>query len=101
VASRKYTPDKFHYRPRQLLTSWVAHFRPAGCPQIKWGRTLENALASIGISKEFKEWIAIAKDRPIEPMTITFCWWFLYNQKTNYKNHQQNDAGPITSKKLI
>ena len=29
-----------------------------------WGRTLENALASKGISKEFKEWIAIAKDRP-------------------------------------
>jgi len=29
-----------------------------------WGRTLENALASKGIYKEFKEWIAIAKDRP-------------------------------------
>ena len=29
-----------------------------------WGRTLEKALASKGISKEFKEWIAIAKDRP-------------------------------------
>jgi len=50
--------------PRQLLTSWVAHSRPVGCPQMTWGRTLENALASKGISKEFKEWIAIAKDRP-------------------------------------
>jgi len=29
-----------------------------------WGRALENTLASKGISKEFKEWIAIAKDRP-------------------------------------
>jgi len=29
-----------------------------------WGRTLENALASKGISEEFKEWIANAKDRP-------------------------------------
>jgi len=29
-----------------------------------WGRALENALASKGISKELKEWIAIAKDRP-------------------------------------
>jgi len=29
-----------------------------------WGRALENALASKGISKAFKEWIAIAKDRP-------------------------------------
>ena len=50
--------------PRQLLTSWVAHSRLVGCPQMTWGRTLENALASKGISKEFKEWIAIAKDRP-------------------------------------
>jgi len=29
-----------------------------------WGRTLENALTSKGISKEFEEWIGIAKDRP-------------------------------------
>ena len=50
--------------PRQLLTGWVAHSRPVGCPQMTWGRTLENALVSKGISKEFKEWIAIAKDRP-------------------------------------
>jgi len=50
--------------PRQLLTSWVAHSRPVGCPQMTWGRTLENSLASKDISKEFKEWIAIAKDRP-------------------------------------
>ena len=50
--------------PRQLLTSLVAHSRPVACLQMKWGRTLENALASKGISKEFKEWIAIAKDRP-------------------------------------
>ena len=43
---------------------WVAHSRPVGCPQMTWGRALGNALASKGISKEFKEWIAIAKDRP-------------------------------------
>jgi len=29
-----------------------------------WGRTLENELASKEISKEFKEWIAIAMDKP-------------------------------------
>jgi len=40
--------------PRQLLT---------GSAQMTWGRTLENALKSKGISKEFDEWIAIAKDR--------------------------------------
>ena len=28
-----------------------------------WGRALENALESKGISKDFDEWIAIAKDR--------------------------------------
>jgi len=33
--------------PRQLLTSWVAHSRPAGCPQMTWGRTLENASVPI------------------------------------------------------
>ena len=49
--------------PRQLLTSLVAHSRPVGCPQMTWGRTLENALKRKGISKEFCEWFAIAKDR--------------------------------------
>jgi hypothetical protein len=48
--------------PRQLLTGWVSHSQPIGCPQMTWGRTLENALKSRGISKEFDEWIAIAKD---------------------------------------
>jgi len=49
--------------PRQLLTGWASHSRPIGCPQMTWGRTLENALKSKGISKDFDEWIAIAKDR--------------------------------------
>jgi len=47
----------------QLLTGWVSHSRPTGCPQMTWGRTLENALKSKGISKDFDERIAIAKDR--------------------------------------
>jgi len=46
--------------PRQLLTGWVSHSRPIGCPQMTWGRALENALKSKDISKEFDEWIAIA-----------------------------------------
>jgi hypothetical protein len=46
-----------------LVTSWVSHSRPIGCPQMTCGRTLENALKSKGISKDFDEWIAIAKDR--------------------------------------
>ena len=52
------------WAPRQLLASLVAHSRPVGCPQMTWGsRTLENALKRKGISKEFDEWFAIAKDR--------------------------------------
>jgi len=41
--------------PRQSLTSWVAHSRPVGCPQMTRGRMLENALKRKGISKEFEE----------------------------------------------
>ena len=37
--------------------------RPIGCPQMTWGRTLESALKNKGISKDFDEWITIAKDR--------------------------------------
>ena len=48
--------------PRQLLTGWVSHSRPIDCPQMTWGRTLENALKSKGISKDSDEWIAVAKD---------------------------------------
>ena len=46
------------WAPRQLLTGWVSHSRPIGCPQMTWGRTLENALESKGISKDFDEFIA-------------------------------------------
>jgi esterase/lipase superfamily enzyme len=36
---------------------------PLLSPQMTWGRTLENALKSKGISKDLDEWIAIAMDR--------------------------------------
>ena len=52
------------WAPKQLLTGWVSHSRPIGNPQMTWGRMLENALKIKGISKEFNEWITIAKDRP-------------------------------------
>ena len=28
--------------PQQLLTGLVSHSRPVGCPQMTWGRVLEN-----------------------------------------------------------
>jgi len=52
-----------------MLHLRVAHSRSVDCPQMTWGRALGNALASKGISKEFKERIAIAKDRPIGQQT--------------------------------
>ena len=45
-----------------LIYLSLSHSRPICCPQMTWGRTLENALKSKGISKDFDEWI-IAKDR--------------------------------------
>jgi len=49
--------------PRQLLTGWVAHSRPDGCPEMTWGRTLKKALKCKGLPANFKEWRAIAEDR--------------------------------------
>jgi hypothetical protein len=49
--------------PRQLLTGWVAHSRPNGCPEMTWGRTLKMALKCKGLPANFKEWRAIAEDR--------------------------------------
>jgi len=43
--------------------SAIADELGSGCPQMTWGRTLENALKRKGISEEFDEWFAIAKDR--------------------------------------
>jgi len=48
-----------------------------------WGRTLEDALASKGISKKFKARIAIAKDRPKWRQQTHFkpkppdAWWLM------------------------
>ena len=47
-----------------LSTRHQEDSRPVGCSQMTWDRAQEKALASKGISKEFKEWIAIANDRP-------------------------------------
>jgi len=48
---------------RQLLTGWVAHSRPNGCPEMTWGRALKKALKCKGLPVNFKEWRAVAEDR--------------------------------------
>jgi len=49
--------------PRQLLTGWVVHSRPNGCPEMTWGRTLKKALKCKELPVNFKEWRTIAEDR--------------------------------------
>ncbi len=39
--------------PRKLLTGWVEHARPVGCPQMTWGRTLNKALKSYDLPTNF------------------------------------------------
>jgi hypothetical protein len=41
--------------PRQLLTNWVAHKRPIGCPQMNWCRTLKKALLRNSLPGDVKE----------------------------------------------
>jgi hypothetical protein len=39
--------------PRQLLTGWVAHPRPIGCSEMKFGRTLKKALKRNDLPTDF------------------------------------------------
>ena len=32
--------------PRKLLTGWVGHARPVGCPKMTWGRALNKAVTT-------------------------------------------------------
>ena len=49
--------------PRKLLTGWVEHPRPIGCPQMTWGRTLKKALKSVKLPTDFIQWRIAAADR--------------------------------------
>lgn len=50
--------------PRMLLTGWVPSSRFVGAPQMTIGRTINKALVSKGISKDFNTWRTLAQDRP-------------------------------------
>jgi hypothetical protein len=41
--------------PRKLLTGWVEHARPVGCPQMTWGRALNKALKSYDLPTNFEQ----------------------------------------------
>ena len=47
----------------QLLTGWVDHKRPIGCPQMTWGRTLKKDLVQNNLPADFKAWSSLAADR--------------------------------------
>lgn len=49
--------------PRMLLTGWVPSSRLVGAPQMTIGRTINKALVSKGISKDFNMWRTLAQDR--------------------------------------
>ena len=51
--------------PRKLLTGWVEHARPVGCPKMTWGRTLNKALKSYDIPTDFGQWSILAADRRV------------------------------------
>ena len=53
----------WHRTPRKLLTSWVRHKRPVGAPSMTFGRTLNKALKSAGISTLAATWMREAQDR--------------------------------------
>ena len=37
--------------------------KPLGRPYMTWGRALKKALKALGISTDFEEWTALAKNR--------------------------------------
>ena len=49
--------------PRKLLTGWLEHSRPIGCPQMTWGRTLKKVLKSAKLPTDFAQWRTTDADR--------------------------------------
>ncbi len=53
------------WMPRKLLTGWVEHARPIGCPQMTWGRTLNKTLKNYDLQTNFGQWSTLAADRRV------------------------------------
>jgi len=83
--------------PRQLLTGWVAHSRPNGCPEMTWGRTLKKALKCKGLPVNFKVWRAIAEDRS-EWRSRTYSRPTPPSENWSYRVHESKDVHCISQK---
>ena len=49
--------------PRKLITGWVEHPRPQGCPYMTWGMTLKKASKCNQIDPDFAVWSKKAQNR--------------------------------------
>ena len=49
--------------PRKLLTGWVEHARPVGCPKMAWG--VYKALKSYDLPTNFEQRSTLAADRRV------------------------------------
>ncbi len=49
--------------PCKLLTGWVDHDRPAGCPQTSWGRKLNKALKTYEFPTVFGQKSEVSAER--------------------------------------
>ena len=83
--------------PRQLLTRWVAHSRPSGCPEMTWGRTLKKALKCKGLPANFKEWRAIAEARSVR-RSQTYSRPMPPSENCPCRVHESKDEHCITQK---
>ena len=47
--------------PRKIMSSWVRHPRPRGCPRFTYGRGLKKALKKANVDNSL--WFEMAGDR--------------------------------------
>ena len=80
-----------------MFTCWLGstHFRPNGCHEMTWGWTLRKALKYKGLPVNFKEWRAIAEDKP-EWRSRTYSKPMPPSENSSYKIHKSKDEHCIS-----
>ena len=58
----------FDRLPRRMLSSWVPHGRPIGCPNMTFGRSIRIALGKFHIDRS--RWPELAADRSAWRQTL-------------------------------